>query len=444
MYNLMTDFSFGGSWQKGLGHNFFVQTHFMPIVFLVVPFYLVFPSAVTLLVVTQVAWMAGAYVVGKIAEIQFESRRLGVLFMGLFILHRSVVLAGMNAGFRPAILSVPFVALSIYFFTTERLRLFLLSIFLASACKENISLIFPMYSLWALYERRDAKWILSPAVLSLSYFFVVNEFVMGADGFSGTNFGYFSYLGDGPVDIALYLLTNPLALVGILLSFDHVAFFVKFLSPTAFLSLLSPGMLFLPASQWLVIILPEPVHFAAIDHHYQAPILPFVFTATMVGIQRGARLLRQYADEVALIPAVLAQVSSVIRTDNPERVLLLVLLCSSVLLHSPVVDYTQDSVTDIPNSDVEAIQEFRAIPNDASVLSQRKYAPYLSTRTVLYNYEYRDGLYPPGATDDADFVIVNRTVAQRYDSNSQYERYRDFQSTDAVIFKRVGYELDTD
>ena len=433
-YNIVNDLSFGASWHNS--HNFFTQTHFMPILFLTAPIYAFFPSALTLLLITQVAWVAGAYFVGKIAEFQFDNRWLGVLFMGLVILHRSVVLTSFSAGFRGAILAFPFVALAIYAFMTKRLGYFLGAMVLASLCKENISLLFVLFSGWAAYDRRDYSWLVAPAVLGIGYFVFVNEFIMGAEGFSGHNFSYFAHLGGGPLDIALTLLLNPLLLVDLALSFDHVAFVFKFLSPTAFLSLLSPTVLFLPVSQWLVVILPEPVHFAAIDHHYQAPILPFMFTATILGIHRGEKLLRQYGMGPKRYSSIVDTVRDRFSIARPVRAFLIVLVYSSILLHSPIVEYSQDAITDIPDNDLEEIRALDSIPSEASVMSQRTYAPYLSNRAFIYNYEYRDTLYD-GEFLDADYVVVNKSVARRYDSSGGYEREQTLSSIDAVIFEKV-------
>lgn len=436
-YNIVNDFSFGASWQKGLSHNFFTQTHFMPILFLTAPIYALFPSALTLLLITQVAWIAGAYFVGRIAEFQFNNRWFGVLFMGLVILHRSVVLTSFSVGFRGAILAFPFIALAIYAFMTNRLGYFLGAIVLASLCKENISLLFVLFSAWAAYDRRDYSWIVAPIVLGIGYFVFVNEFIMGAGGFSGQNFSYFAHLGDGPIDIALAILFNPLLLIDLALSFDHIAFIFKFLSPTGFLSLLSPAILLLPTSQWLVVILPEPVHFAAIDHHYQVPLLPFMFTATILGIHRGEKLLREYGMGRERISTTVHSLRDRFSIARPIRVLLIVLVYSSILLHSPIVEYSQDAMTDMPDNDVDEIQALNSIPSDASVMSQRSFAPYLSSRSILYNYDYRGILYE-GEYRDAEYVVVNSTVATQYDGMSEYERKNTLQSIDAVIFRRVS------
>lgn len=159
----------GSMFNSILGINF-LGNHANFVSFFLVPFYAVFPSSITLLVLQTVALGFSAFPLFLIAKRYLPSwLALGVAF--LYLIYPGTLYTNLFE-FHPTPFATFFLMWMLYYFLENGFREFCLYAGLAMLCQENISLIIVMMAGLAFIERRSWKWVLVPFVAGAVYFLV--------------------------------------------------------------------------------------------------------------------------------------------------------------------------------------------------------------------------------------------------------------------------------
>ena len=348
---------------KGVGYNI-LGDHFSPVIALLAPFYLVFPSTVTLLVgqAALFAWSVGI-VSRTVEEVSTRAKGLavGVAYGLSFGLQRAA-----DVGFHEIAFGVPLLAMVMRNLLLKRwypAAYWALPLVLV---KEDMGLTVAMVGVVMLLQRQWKPGALLTVFGPLMFLITIN-LVIPHFNIHG-HYDYDSNLPGG--SIAQTLFSKPLdtlhSLVSPIVKLHTTGYL---LAITGFMALRSPlVLLVIPTLFWRYTGSVE--FYWGLDWHYSAVLMPILFLATIDGIQRAdsgrVEWLRSYATK-AVIPVVTA---------------ISVTLC--VVWALPITNATDPSALNSATR-VDLLKRAAAlVPDGASVEANIPLMDHLATRTDLY------------------------------------------------------------
>ena len=260
----------------------FLGVNFLPFVFLLAPIYMLYQFVSTLFLLNLIFLFATTIVIFLISY-KITKNSFIAFMLGLIFCFYEPVISLATQGFRPTIISMPLFALGLLFYLHKRFWLMMFALVFASACREDVPMILLGFSLLAWLEHRDLKWKLVPGLFGFIYLFIVVSYVMPwinqSAAAGGSGFFTYSHLGNTPREMLVNMFLRFDLVVGLLLRPHNIQFLYKLLAPVFFLPVLSPFILLIPFSQYLVMFLSGYTHYASTGTYYFAPVVPFVFAA---------------------------------------------------------------------------------------------------------------------------------------------------------------------
>jgi len=380
--------SFEAVRSKGWENHFAI--HFMPILFLVLPFYLAAGGPLLLIYLQVLLVGLAAAFLFLIARHVLKSRWAALALAAVFLLYRHTLLALMF-DFHPELFFPLLVLAAFYFLAVKREPvLYFLFIILALAVKEEMPIYIFFFGLFAAWRLKERRLGLFTSALALVYFILVMglifPFYRARAGLAGF-YNFQNVLGgeqDGLIQVFLYMLSHPAQLLQGVDFLDFLKKLGDLLLPLFLLPLSTTfGLLLLfPIGVALLSKLPQ---FYTFGVHYSASLLPFLFLALIYGLKafRG-RLVS-------------------LRPEKGRRIFALVLL---LLL---AVNLANSSLWRIiPPSRYQALADhgrvhslMKRIPDEASVAAQSALIPHLPKRKAIF-------MLPD--QDDADYILVHPGV----------------------------------
>jgi uncharacterized membrane protein len=380
--------SFEAVRSKGWENHFAI--HFMPVLFLVLPFYLVIDSPL-LLVYLQVFLVGLAAVfLFLIARHVLNSQGAALAVAALFLFFRQTLVAMMYDFHQE--LFFPFFLLAAYYFLAVKKKplLYFLFIGLALTVKEDMPLYVFFFGLLAAFHLKEKALGFFTSALSLAYFGLVMGMVLphfrAQAGLAGSYIFEHVYSGQGGglIQGAFTLLTHP----GLLVEGVDFGSFVKnlgnLLLPLFLLPVTTPyGLLLLaPVAVALMSKLPQ---FYTFGIHYSAVLLPFLFLALVHG-------LKAFRNRLASLPPIRAR-----RIFGATVLLLLAVNLANSSFWRVIQPSRYQALSD--HGRVHAL--LKRIPADASVAAQSALIPHIPKRKAIF-------MLPE--EDDADYILVHPGV----------------------------------
>ncbi len=365
--------------------------HVDPILILISPLYLLYSDPRTLLVFQTLVIALGAWPIYLLARERFGNSGAATVFPLVYLIFPALEAANMF-DFHPTTLVAGLFPFAFYFLTKRRYALFFLFAVLVMCCKEEMPLLVVMLGLYALLWQRN--WRVGAAAIALgTVWFILAIGVIiphfNPEGHS-PYLGAYSHLGQGPVGIIKSVITDPVAVVGAVLTREKLIYLRDLFLPVGFLSLLGPQVLFMALPTLGIILLSgDPQVFTLEKFHYASPLVPVV----VISAAYGTAFLSQRLDARLSIPK--------------GRWVYLVsglVLLSSVLYHrargfTPLGgNFSLPQVTDHHRLAGELIA---LVPQDAIVSAQSRLNPHLSQRERIY-------MFP--RVDDAEYVFFDVTA----------------------------------
>lgn len=379
----------------------FLAIHFSPIMFLIMPVYAIFPSPETLLVLQSFIIGFGAIPVFWVARDALKSRLTGVVLALMYLLYAPIQALNWHDFHMQAFLPL-FFTLSLYYLMKSKWRRFFVFLILAMICEEHAAILVIFIGLYVGWRHKDQLSLLVKrrTLKSKEFLMMPITVAMGATWylftlwFRGTFFsinpnlvyefvgaGNFGILGVSDVwEIPFAAVSQPLKFME-LLSFDwqlKVLYIVLFFAPLAFLSVFDSVLL--AAAPWIAFSMMSQtaVHHVLSKHHYSAYIISFVFIAGILGFKK-----------------VLERVVEKHKFGGAKGLLMFVLVCSVVMSAvstplSPVLNilypgYYQDGgFPQVTKHEVLLSEVIQMVPSDASILTQDRIFPHVSSRVDAY------------------------------------------------------------
>jgi uncharacterized membrane protein len=380
------------------GLNLFAD-HSSYILVMIVPVYVLFPSATTLIVITVLALAASSLVAFGIAKNAGAGQWIAFAVSALVLISPAVEWQVRDT-FHPEVLVIPLALFAVWLLQRDRDGWAIAMVIIALTAKEDVGLLMVPLGLavvWLLGKRRTG-WIIAGAGLGA---FVVNFFIL-LPAWSPTGELLYSYryaeLGDTPGGIVVGLLTSPDVWLRTLTDPTRIWY-------VAALVLAMP--LAILGWRWLLVGLPGLAANVFSTHGYQYEI-PWHYTAYLIVVVAIAAA--HGAARWQKITGRMVKVSALVVT--------LIVPCVIWIAAAPV------SVWAKPHEHrVRIAAMLDVIPPDESVSAWTTLVPHLANRKEVYLFpnpfeEFYYGTNEPDLPTDAQV----EWVAIRLDSYRDYDR----------------------
>jgi uncharacterized membrane protein len=399
-----TTYRYGAIFHNTFESGTHFRVHFSPNFFLILPFYAIYPSIVTLLILGTIALASGAWPVYLLARERL-SENTALCFSFLYLLYHP--LHGMNYDpWSELCFAVAPLLWAVYFFQKRRWGWFWICILLVLSAKEEMGFLVTFWGLYglgiAIMNRRkkdyasDRHLIFNSSMLIVLG--IVFEFALLYYFFpwvrKGVKFMFFAdryaYMGESLGQVLLTMITRPWIPIASILNWEKIGYLLELFFPLAFLSL--PGIsLIFPALPTLMANLLST--FGAMHNtgmRYVAPLIPFIFASAITGL---ARILEKAPPEK--------------RLEQERAWISAAFICT--LLLSLTVDMSPFSllrpVECITSHQVLIHEAAKQIPDDVPVSTQIGLYQHVVRRMDIF-CDYREGV---------EYIFLDRTCHWFYD-----------------------------
>jgi uncharacterized membrane protein len=436
---------------------YFAQ-HVSPILFLLLPFYAINSSAVTLLVLKSFILAFGALPLYFLGRELLESAKAGFIVAITYLLY--VPLQGANwFDFQPQIF-LPLLFFSMFYFAVKsKWKLYFVTVLLAAMVEEHISLVVFLVAVYLLITskvrpfwpslksfrsmNRNLASVITMAFSILYYFvagWVKNSFPINPQlVYVYKALHVFSVLGvkGDPVLFPLYVLLNPQrAFAALLYDFPlKFLYLVLLFGPLLFFSLRSKVVLITVPFLGLYLFSNFTAYYS-VGSHYPLYILAFIFVAALMVLKRFQNAAR----------------TSVLRTILIVSMLFTISVSPLSPLSAP---FAKEGLLWYPTAGLESNEQkstladlLAVIPPNASILTQNTIFPHVSNRPNAYviplSYVTNDTKYIRFLINNSEYVLLDLSwldddensnfVLNEITSNNSYSAYA--LARNAILFKR--------
>jgi len=351
--------------------------HFSPLLYLLAPLFRLAPGPVTLLVFQSAALSLGALAVFGIAARRLGDERPAAAFAVLYLLNPSLQSINVR-DFHTAALAIPLLLAAIYFAETERPWLFAACVLLTLATREDAAIPIVGLGVWLVVSKRRVLWGAAAAACAFALLLADTRWLLPYfRGAPYAHLGRYTHLGRAVPEIVAGVLLHPFRVLAVIMTGKRLVYLGALLAPLAFLPLLAPGVLLGVVPSLLENLLSQDPILFDYRTQYQSFVLPFLFTAAIVGYDRVA--LRRPG-------------------PWPKGVMVVALMASLVLSARTVNNFSVERFWPKPEHR-QAWAVMAQVPAGAAVSAQDRYIAHLALRSRLF-------VFPEGL-DRADYLLLN-------------------------------------
>ncbi|MBA4388608.1 MAG: hypothetical protein C0404_11545 [Verrucomicrobia bacterium] len=373
----------------------FLGNHMVLILFLLAPFYALMPSPLLLLTVQTIVLAAGAWGIYLLAKREINER-WGLAFALIYLCYPPLIYLNLYE-FHPIAVASGLLIYAFYFYRIQRHTRFWIFAVLACLCQENVALIVAGFGAYALVQRRNWRWIVPQAVSGLFLFVLFAGLIMPGLNDKIQFLKVYAQFGDTPPAIAMTLLKHPANTLTFMFSREKLDFLNLLAAPLGYLSLLNPFAL-IPATPVILqrLLSARPTE-ASMIYHYQAELIPFIFSSAVLATGSILRNIRSpLAPRIVVALLTFFPIASIVLTfANPS-------FAGSVR----IVNKSSRS-RDLMKATVDRI------PSGAPATATFELLPPLAGRDHLYSlhhiyygkYTLSTIPYPPPA--DTEYILLN-------------------------------------
>ncbi len=310
-YNDMDLFAIGQIFWNTIRGNFVVDAigertvfsggHFFLIIFLLAPFYAVYPHPLTLLFMQSIALAVPAYFIFRLACDKIDTT-FATYFALAYLLYPP--LAYVNLFEFHIIAFVPLFLIPMFIsFDKQRFWPFVLFMFLALSCKEDVSLVIFGLGIYALFKyarlkrpfvrRKDCKWIIVPLLSGVLWLVLVTKFIQPVfraaelKEISGSSpiSSFYAWLGHTPGEMLRNIFLHPgQTLRGMFIPAKN-RYLLHLFGPLAFSSVFALKEMVIILFGLLESLLSQRSTHFSIHYQYPAMIMPFIFISAILGVR---------------------------------------------------------------------------------------------------------------------------------------------------------------
>lgn len=426
----------------------YLGDHFGLIILLLTPVYVLFRSPVTLLILQTIAIGFSAWPLYLIAK-KIANNKIGLLMVVIFLLNPFV--QNMNLfEFHLLPFAIFTLLFTFYFYLNNRFNMFLLFSLLSLLVREDISLVIIMFSFLALFDKKDGKWIITPALLGVGWLATVFWIVPLFNNYDSYKFVfYYSWLGGSIGEITKNFFLRPLQVLSHLFSVQNIFMSLALFLPFLLLPFLKPKYLLLSLLVFLQLLLGSFSGQLILKTHYSAPLLVSIFISTIYALtylfkaKNGDksnwqfRVKRYISKELALFSTIFIAVTIYGATTFGPIV--------------PAIQAVSSYQHNYPEFGQLKTDYIDLVPENTSVTASYDLLPHLSSRNELYSLhyaflgrkQYSNDLYtlPP-----TDFMLIDTkdflTYQIQYPDNSFYQNaYSEGDNNIRSVMEKQGMNI---
>ena len=363
-------------WLLSRGHSPFVTIsgnsyfgdHLSWLMFLLVPFYWIVPTAKVLLIAQSLALGLAAVPAFLVARLKLRSEWLACGIAWVYLLNPYIGWAHTEQ-FHPDVFEVALVFLAFLFVIRRRWRLFLIMVVLMMLIKEDVPLLVFGLGVWVavLFNRRVG--IITAAIAAL-WLFLNFRFLLPVLSGTDSLATYVRIHGSripfgGMTGFARTLATRPWKVVSTFFDANRPWYYLQVFAPLGFLPFLSPSTSAAVILPLLANGLSTFAYQHMINYHYGTLVIPALLVAAAFGIANVPRRFRKVLVGFMLVTSV-----------------------AGLWLWGPVPGSRDpEGWMDQPASYAEAVQAaIEMIPEDAVVAADYHYVPHVSHRVEVYEF----------------------------------------------------------
>lgn len=370
--------------------------HFSPIYYFILPFYMIFTSPYTLIVIQLIAVLSGMIPVYLMCRNKKVSN-LTTLALCLAYLLYPTLRGGLFFDFHENKFLAPLILWLLYFFELEKFEkkkltgiiVFTLLILMVKEDAPIYTACIGLFQMFYKSDKRDKIAGLSIAIFSVIYFFVVFHFmgIYGDAGSAITSFGRYENLMvsdyDGVSKLVLNMLKDPAYVIKQLMTAEKLEFILWMFLPVLFLPFRARKI------SSLILLIPLVVLNLLSNYGYQHSIYYQYAYASGVLVLYTAFL------ELSKIKGIRGQAFSVC-------IIVMSLLMSISCISDRSVYYNDYMKYHEKVEEVRTL--LKKIPEEASVSSSTFYLPVIAQRNEIYRY--KDG-------DEMDYIVLTLSGSEK-------------------------------
>lgn len=380
--------------------------HFEPILFLILPLYAFLPTPKLLVVIQVLVTASGALPAFWLARLRLRNEWVGVVIATLYLLYPALQLATVDV-FHAVTFTSALLLFVLYFTYTRRTICLFLFAILAMACKEEIPAVIALCGLWSLVFQY--RWRSGLALIALACLWVaLASATMHGVSPTGQSLlsARYAALGHDPLDVVHTLVAHPYSILREhVLEPGHLMYVRTLLSPTGYIVLLAPWVLFLALPSVALNLLSSNKQMYSGLFQYNAEIVPIVIFAMIealvliLSVSRSVLKRLEYSLSVSsseMTRSFLFILTS--RWYRFLRVVMLVAVLSAALFTMYRTDVARGMMPfsngfnwpqSSPHTELAA-SLLHLIPATASVSAQSELVPHLSQREKIFLFPYQD------------------------------------------------------
>jgi uncharacterized membrane protein len=396
----------------------YLGDHFKTMILLLVPFYALFKSPLTLLFL-QSLFLALAtiplYLICKKHLSPLHSLLIIVLY-----LFNPITLNVNLFEFHMLPMAVFFLLWTFYFYDQNKFRPFIIFAILSLLIREDVSFTIFMFGIIGLIDKKKLKWILMPIISSTIYFFIALKVIAHFSASSSYKFMvYYSWLGQTPLEVAKNFFPKIILVLQHLASVANFELILGLFLFFLFIPLYRLKYTFLSLGQFMEIALGLASGEVVLRTHYATTFIFAFVVATIFSLEalvKNQKVRNFYEKNKELV-----------------IVIIIVALLYNFLSFGPIIPLIKTIIT-TDYKQVQLMAEFTSqIPPDASLITGYDFLANLSSRKKLYALNYvflgkqqfdaGDYIIP----DDTQYLLINFNdfveFNLQYEKNPTYTKY---------------------
>lgn len=251
----------------------------------VAPFYALWQSPMCLFTLISLGAGLGAWPLFLIARERFASAAVGLGWAFLYLLFLPIGTITL-AEFQPRLFAASAFLGAYWFYRRGRALPFWICLVIALTVRSDVGLVVGTFGLFGLLERRSPRFGLIPAIVGFGYWLVAVFLIVPALA-SGHGFLWqvnYAWLGADTRAIVTTIVAHPLYTLQGVFTLEKGRYLAQLLWPLAFLPLLRPRLLLIPAPILILNLLSGELVQFDLFHQYQALIIPFLFIGAIEGL----------------------------------------------------------------------------------------------------------------------------------------------------------------
>lgn len=358
--------------------------HFSPVLYLLLPIYYIFPSAMTLEISQVVILLSGAIPIILMMK-KYEIDSVTKMFFAIAYLAYPAINYGSIYDFHENCFILPLLLWMFFFYEKGKNIPFFIFAFLVLTVKEEAFAYVFIFAVYILVSRKDRKKGVALMVVSAVYFGLAVLYISRfGEGIMSNRFANLKLPNEGLLGVVKTVFKTPVLVFnelfrGISSDSGKLVYFIQLFVPLAMLPFMSRK------SSRLILICPVLINLLS-DYYYQCDlgkqysfgITAFLFYASVMNLAETEKKKRNY---LALTSAVVS----------------IVMMLS--LMYPRLVNYSLSY--SVNKGSFERITEvLETIPDDASVTASTFFVAKLSQRDVIYEVHYHNGA-------DTDYLVLD-------------------------------------